>query len=131
MYENILSAVKSSKLSSAQEIENYDVFSKLQKEGVVLSDLVRKASEADDLRKKVDDMSRSKPTVDTELLMVMEGAVKDIESVKTAKKKLSDERRRVIEEICMHDDRYRQAMEDYRAEVNRTYVDMKESKDVI
>lgn len=96
MYENILSAVKSSKLSSAQEIENYDVFSKLQKEGVVLSDLVRKASEADDLRKK-----------------------------------LSDERRRVIEEICMHDDRYRQAMEDYRAEVNRTYVDMKESKDVI
>lgn len=79
MYENILSAVKSSKLSSAQEIENYDVFSKLQKEGVVLS----------------------------------------------------DERRRVIEEICMHDDRYRQAMEDYRAEVNRTYVDMKESKDVI
>lgn len=74
---------------------------------------------------------RSKPTVDTELLMVMESAVKDVESVKTAKKKVSDERKRVIEEICMHDDRYRQAMEDYRAEVNRAYVDVKESKDVI
>lgn len=131
MYENILNAVKSQKLSSAQEIENYDVFSKLQKEGVVLSDLVRKASEADDLRKKVDDMSRSRPAVDTELLAVMESAVKDVESVKAAKKKVSDERKRVIEEICMHDDRYRQAMEDYRAEVNRAYVDMKESKDVI
>lgn len=130
MYENILNAVKLQKLSSAQELENYDTFSKIQKEGIVLSDLMRKASEADELRKKLDEL-QSKPSVDADLLQVMESAVKDHESVKLAKRRVYSERERVLEEICTHDEGYRRAVEEYRTEVNRAYVEQKESKGVL
>ena len=127
-YENILNAVKSSgKLTPAQELENYDAFSKMQKDGVYLPDLMKKIAEIDSLKKKFDEISQKRP-IDEELFAVMETAVKNIQSVKDARQRMTDEKARVISEICMHDEGYKKAFEDYRTEVNRAYVSSRESK---
>lgn len=126
-YENILNALKSpSKLTPSQELENYSAFSDLQKQGVYLPDLVKKVSEVDELRKRIDEMDKAKPSVDAELFAVMEQSVKTVQSVRDARQRVADERSRVISDLCMADEGYRRAMEDYRKEVNRAYVASKE-----
>lgn len=125
-YENILNAVKS-KLTPAQEIENYSTFSELQKQGVYLPDLVKKMGEFDEMKKRVDELSASKPTVDAELFAVMEQAVRDDPAVKDAKHRMGEEKSRVLTEICMRDDAFRLASDEYRRAVNRAYIELKDA----
>lgn len=42
---------------------------------------------------------------------------------------MADEKSRVILDLCMQDAGYRQAYEDYKAAVNREYVNAREKKD--
>ncbi len=124
-YENILNAVNK-KLTPAQEIENYSAFSELQKQGVYIPDLVKKMGEFDDMKKRLDELSASKPTVDAELFAVMEQAVKDDPAVKDARHRMNEEKTRVLTDLCMRDEAFRLASDEYRRAVNRAYIDTKD-----
>ncbi len=126
-YENILKAVNSEgkSLSTKQQADNYSTFSELMKQGVYLPDLLKKI---DALESRVDEMSKPKENpIDAELFAVMEQAVKDDPSVANAKRELQNEKTRVISELCIRDERYRDAFENYRHIVNSCYVHLKES----
>lgn len=133
-YSNILNAMQSltgasaGKLTPAQEVENYSTFSDLQKQGVYLPDLMRKVGEVDELKKRLEavETARTGP-MDAELFAVMESAVKTVPSVKEARQRAADEKSRVLSEMCLRDEGYRKAVEDYRREVNRAYIAQKES----
>lgn len=127
-YENILNAVKSSKLTPAQEIENYSAFSELQKQGVYLPDMVKKMSEFDEMKKRLDELSASKPSVDAELFAVMEQAVKGDEHVRDARARMNAEKSRILTEMCMRDEGFRRASDEYRRAVNAAYIASKEGR---
>mgnify|MGYP006886753797 CR=1 FL=1 len=126
-YDHIIEAVRGqSRLTPAQEVENYAAFSDLQKNGVYLPELMKKMQEFDDLKKRFDEMDRSKPSVDAELFAVMEQTVRDDPGVKEARRRMSDEKTRVINEICMRDEGFRKVAEDYRKAVNAAYLSARE-----
>lgn len=112
-------------LTMAQQAENYDTFSKLMREGVYLPDLIKRL---DDMETKIKTLE-SQPRHDTnaELLAVMEAAVKSNQEVKTSRQKVADAKTMIINEMCMKDPRYRQALEDYKTTVNRVYIQTRES----
>lgn len=60
--------------------------------------------------------------MDIDLFAVMESAVKNDDRVKYARQRLQDEKTRVLSELCIRDEGYRKALEDYRREVNATYI---------
>ena len=125
-YENILKAVNSEgkALSTKQQADNYSTFSELMKQGVYLPDLLKKI---DDLESRVDEMGKPKENpIDAELFAVMEQAVKDDTGVLEAKRRLQNEKTRVISEMCIRDERYREAFDAYRRAVNSAYVSQKE-----
>lgn len=127
MYDNIQKALgrPGEGLSTQQQSDNYETFSKLMKENVYLPDLLKKI---DDLEKKVDEMGRPKENpIDAELFGVMEQAVKDDPSVVNARRILQNEKTRVISELCIKDEAYRKAFDEYRHVVNAAYVSLKES----
>lgn len=81
-YSNILSAIgrgpstgQASKLSPTQELTNYETFSDLQKQGVYLPDLVAKVKEVDELKRRLDEVEKSRPALDTAIFSTMEAAV--------------------------------------------------------
>lgn len=128
-YDNIMKALGGqSKLTPAQEVENYSAFSDLQKQGIYIPDLMKKVSEVDELRRRIDEMDRSKSAMDEDLFAVMEQAVRSEPSVKEARQRMISEKSRVISELCMADEGFRKAMDDYRNEVNRAYVSSKEDR---
>ena len=125
-YDHIIEAVRGqSRLTPAQEVENYATFSDLQKQGVYLPELVKKMQEFDDLKKRFDEMD-SRPSVDAELFAVMEQTVRDDPGVRDARRRMSDEKTRVINEICMRDEGFRKVAEDYRRAVNSAYLSARE-----
>lgn len=125
-YDHIIEAVRGqSRLTPAQEVENYAAFSDLQKQGVYLPELVKKMQEFDDLKKRFDEMD-SRPSVDAELFAVMEQTVRDDPGVRDARRRMSDEKTRVINEICMRDEGFRRVAEDYRRAVNSAYLSARE-----
>lgn len=132
-YSNILNAMQSpagasaGKLTPAQEVENYSTFSDLQKQGVCLPDLMRKVGEVDELKKRLEAVESERKPMDAELFAVMESAVKTVPSVKEARQRAADEKSRVLSEMCLRDEGYRKAVEDYRREVNRAYIAQKEA----
>ena len=129
-YENILKAMKPGEgLTVQQQSDNYKAFSELMKEGVYIPDLLKKI---DTMEKRIEALDKPKESVlDAELFSVMENSVKEDPSVLEAKAALQSAKTRVISELCMRDEQYRQLFEDYRRKVNTAYVSKKESKNVI
>jgi len=128
-YENIQKLLNKpgEGLSTQQQADNYDLFNKLMKEGVYLPDIIKKI---DALEKKVDEMDKPRDNpIDAELFAVMESAVRDDSAVSDARRRLQAEKTRVISALCIADDGYRKAFEDYRRAVNAAYVNSRESDD--
>jgi len=124
-YENIMKAINKSGegLTVQQQSENYEMFSKMMKEGVYLPELIQKINA---LETKVDEMSKPKESViDAQLFSVMEQAVRSDPKVIEAKRKLQDEKTRIISEMCMQDESYRKLFGDYKTAVNSAYIDFK------
>ena len=126
-YDNILKAVGGgSQLTTAQQSDNYSTFSEMMKQGVYLPDLLKRL---DAMEKKLSEIEKPKENpIDAELFGVMEQAVKDDQAVVNAKRVLQNERSRVISELCVRDDGYRKAYDEYRRAVNAAYVAQKEPK---
>jgi hypothetical protein len=136
-YSNILNAINGMNapqpaqaphrpvLTPAEQSENYNTFSELMKQGVHLPTLLKRL---DDLESKVRTLeSQPKQDTNAELLAVMERAVKNDPEVKEARQKVADVKSRIISELCMQDERYKQALEDYKTTVNRVYIGKRES----
>ena len=124
-YENIMKAMNKpgEGLTTKQQSDNYELFSKMMKEGVYLPDLIQKINA---LESKVDEMSKPKENViDAQLFAVMEQAVREDPSVIEAKRKLQAEKTRIISELCMADENYRKLFGDYKTAVNSAYIDYK------
>lgn len=111
-------------LSALEQSQNYETFSMLMREGVYLPDLLKRL---EGLEKKVKNLE-SQPRKDTnaELFAVMEASVCADAEVRMLKKKLADTRDMIISEICMKDNRYMEAMDEYKTTVNRVYIRQKE-----
>lgn len=118
-YSNIYKAFNPNQISVQND--NYRMIEQLNKDGVSLRDLVNDVS---DLKRR---MEESKASIDEDLFRVMESSVKDVQSVEDAKSKVSEEKNRVIADICMKDDGFRRAYEEYKRIVNQAYVDKKEA----
>ena len=112
-------------LSMAQQAENYDLFSKMMKEGVYLPDLIKRL---DDMEAKVKALeSQPKHDANAELLAVMEAAVKNHPEVKASRQKVADAKTAIINEMCMKDPRFKDALEEYKTTVNRVYIQTREN----
>lgn len=129
-YDNIRAAINSGKgLTAQQQAENYDLFGKMMKEGVYLPELVKKI---DALEAEIKEIKKPKESpMDAQLFAVMEQAVRDDPEVQNAKRKLQDEKTRIISELCMADENYRQLFDSYRTAVNAAYVGKKESSNIV
>lgn len=104
--------------------ENYKLVDQLNNEGISLKDLL---GQIDDLRKKVEGMEKPTQVIDEDLFSVMESSVRDDPVVIEAKRKVAEEKTRVIAELCAKDPRFMAARDEYRRAVNRAYVAMRES----
>lgn len=98
----------------------------MMKEGVSLADLVKKI---DALETEVQSLKKPKPSaMDAQLFYVMEQAVKGDTAVVEARRRLQDEKTRIISDMCMADESYRKLYDEYRTAVNSAYVREKEGK---
>lgn len=111
-------------LSMAQQAENYDLFSKMMKEGVYLPDLIKRLDEMESKIKTLE--SQPKQDTNAELLAVMEQAVKNDPDVKKSRQHVADVKSTIITEMCMQDQRYRDALEAYKTMVNKVYIQTRE-----
>lgn len=112
-YSNILKAIQQppieDKLSPADKVENYDLFKKLNEQGIKLSDLIRKAEQ------------NAPKQDDSELFSIMESAVKNEPDVKNARQHLADVKSQVLAKICYQHPEYKDAIDEYRRVVSETY----------
>ena len=120
MYDNILKAMNGGGLTAAQKADNYNTFSKLMEENIYLPDLLRKV---DALEKRLDTIGGQ--DTDADLFAVMESAVRDDGDVMKAHERLMNERTRVLSKICMSDESYKKASEEYRRTVNAAFIKYK------
>ena len=134
-YSNILNAINGQNQVQSNSMadlnrrnENYKLVDQLNNEGISLKDLI---SQVDELKKKVESLEKPSKAVDEDLFLVMESAVKDDPTVVEAKRKVSEEKSRVIAELCAKDPRFMAARDEYRRAVNQAYVRSKESTAVI
>lgn len=112
-------------LSMAQQAENYSAFSELMKQGIHIPTLLKRL---DDMETKVKTLeSQPKHDTNAELLAVMEAAVKNNPEVKQARQKVADVKTAIINEMCMKDSRFKDALEAYKTTVNRVYIQTRES----
>lgn len=142
-YDNILKAISgqnqsqppvheesnkmSRQLSTLEQSQNYETFSMLMKEGVYLPDLIKRL---DDMEAKVKALeSQPKQDTNAELLAVMEQAVKNHPDVKASRQHVADVKSAIITEMCMQDQRYRDALESYKTMVNKVYIQTREKDD--
>ena len=115
----------SRQLSTLEQSQNYETFSMLMKEGVYLPDLIKRL---DDMEAKVKALeSQPKHDANAELLAVMEAAVKNHPEVKASRQHVADVKSAIITELCMQDQRYRDALEAYKTTVNKVYIQTRES----
>lgn len=115
----------SRQLSTLEQSQNYETFSMLMKEGVYLPDLIKRL---DDMEAKVKALeSQPKQDTNAELLAVMEQAVKNHPDVKASRQHVADVKSAIITEMCMQDQRYRDALEAYKTTVNKVYIQTRES----
>lgn len=114
-YSNILKALGAkqadSPLTMEQRAKNYEMFDRIMKEGIYLPDLM--------------EHRQDKETISPDVFSVMEDAVKDVQEVRDAKRKVSDEKTRVIMEMCMKDAGFKEAREAYAKTVSEAYVRLK------
>lgn len=103
------------------DLDDYQIFDRLRREGRSLQDILRQAEEAETLRKRVDELS-SRQGSDAEVFPVMEKAVSDDPDVVSAKDSLMTERNRVLSSLLMADEGFRRAHDEYRKTVHRVYV---------
>ena len=97
----------------------------LMKEGVYLPDLIKRL---DDMEAKVKALeSQPKQDTNAELLAVMEQAVRNHPDVKASRQHVADVKSAIITEMCMQDQRYRDALESYKTMVNKVYIQTRES----
>ena len=97
----------------------------LMKEGVYLPDLIKRL---DSMEAKVKALeSQPKHDANAELLAVMEAAVKNHPEVKASRQHVADVKSAIITEMCMQDQRYRDALEAYKTTVNKVYIQTRES----
>jgi len=124
-YDNILKAVKPGEgLTVQQQSDNYKAFGEMMKDGVYIPDLLRKIN---DMERRIEALDKPRESViDAELFSVMENSVKEDPTVIEAKASLQSAKTRIISELCMRDEQYRQLFEDYRRKVNAAYISKKE-----
>ena len=137
-YSNILKAVgqtpqtsepgEAPKLSLDQQARNYDTFSELMRQGVYLPDLI---ATIDQLRSEVDALKKgARAEVDSTLFEAMEASVKGVPEVKHARQRMADAKTAVLTDICLKDPRFKEAYDDYRKTVSRSYLDRAEGRPV-
>ena len=124
-YQNILNAINKPQGADpsadlARRTENYRMAEQLNQEGMSIKDLLTKV---DELTRKVESMEKPSRSMDEDLFLVMEAAVRDDESVVKAKERMAVERARVISELCSRDPGYADARDAYRGAVYRAYVE--------
>lgn len=107
--------------------DNYKLLEQMNKEGISLRDTLNDIA---DLKRRMSEAESKKPQIDEDLFQVMETSVKDVESVKNAKNRVSIEKNRVIADMCMKDEGFRKAYEDYKRAVNQAYIEKKEGQEV-
>lgn len=71
--------------------------------------------------------SQPKHDTNAEILAVMEQAVRNHPDVKASRQHVADVKSAIINEMCMKDHRYQQALEDYKTTVNKVYIQTRES----
>ena len=62
------------------------------------------------------------------LLRFFRTTVGDVDSVKSAKNRVTIEKNRVIADLCMKDEGFRKAYDDYKRIVNQAYIEKKEGQ---
>jgi hypothetical protein len=107
--------------------DNYKLLEQMNKEGISLRDTLNDIA---DLKRRMSEAESKKPQIDEDLFQVMEASVKDAESVKNAKNRVSIEKNRVIADMCMKDEGFRKAYEDYKRAVNQAYIEKKEGQEL-
>lgn len=111
-------------LSMVQQAENYTAFDELMKQGVHIPTLIKRLDEMESKIKTLE--SQPNQNTNAELLAVMEQAVKNDPEVKTSRQHVADVKSAIITELCMKDQRYRDALESYKTTVNRVYIESRE-----
>ena len=112
-------------LTMEQQSANYAAFNELMKEGISIPDLLKRM---DDMESKIKTLeSQPKHDTNAELLAVMEAAVKNNPEVKQARQKVADAKTAIINEMCMKDPRFKDALEEYKTTVNRVYIQTREN----
>jgi hypothetical protein len=125
-FDNIANALKrpGEGLTPQQQQDNYKAFSDLMSKGVYLPDVL---TEVKSLKERVEALERPKDNpLDAEIFAVMEASVKGDPEVVKAKAKLADAKTRVISELCMRDEGYRRAFDEYRTIVHAKYVGIRQ-----
>lgn len=107
--------------------DNYKLLEQMNKEGISLRDTLNDIA---DLKRRMSEAESKKPQIDEDLFQVMETSVKDVESVKNAKNRVSIEKNRVIADMCMKDEGFRKAYENYKRAVNQAYIEKKEGQEL-
>ena len=112
-------------LSMAQQADNYSAFSELMKQGVHIPTLMKRLEDMEGEIKAL--KAQPKHDANAELLAVMEAAVKNHPDVKASRQHVADVKTTIITELCMQDQRYRDALESYKTMVNKVYIQTRES----
>ena len=132
-YNNILNAINGMNQQNPtmddlnRRNENYRLVDKLNQEGVSLKDAL---GQIEELKREIEELKKPSKAVDEDLFAVKEAAVKDDPMVIEAKRKVSEEKTRVIAELCAKDARFMAARDEYRRAVDQAYVRSKESTNI-
>ena len=132
-YNNILNAINGINQQNPtmddlnRRNENYRLVDKLNQEGVSLKDAL---GQIEELKREIEELKKPSKAVDEDLFAVKEAAVKDDPMVIEAKRKVSEEKTRVIAELCAKDAGFMAARDEYRRAVDQAYVRSKESTNI-
>ena len=132
-YSNILNAINGMNQQNPtmddlnRRNENYRLVDKLNQEGVSLKDAL---GQIEELKREIEELKKPSKAVDEDLFAVKEAAVKDDPMVIEAKRKVSEEKTRVIAELCAKDAGFMAARDEYRRGVDQAYVRSKESTNI-
>lgn len=133
-YGNILKAAlgntpQNPGLTMQQRVDNQNVCNQMSEQGIYIPELLKRMDRMESEMKELRDAP--KQTVDRDLFRVMEASVKDDPKVREKKQLLSDTKTLIITELCMKDNRYKTAWDDYKTTVNAVYIERKEHGDRI
>ena len=132
-YSNIIQAINGMNSTQSPTMddlnrrnENYKLVDQLNQEGVSLKDVLE---QIETLKKEVGELKKPAKVVDDDLFAVMEASVASDPEVLEAKRRVSEEKTRVIAEICAKDAGFMAARDEYRRTVHRIYISKKETSD--